>query len=120
MEEDNALSTGMAAWCAGDRVGDPVSDLSLITERKSARDVTRDARDGRVVVSLDRDAIRAGKAEIRVDAGYFLGMQGRRSKQRNERRHERQGEESAFHRNPSGNEELKKASYCNDAFVQST
>ena len=37
MEEDNALSTGMAAWCAGDRVGDPVSDLSLITERKSAR-----------------------------------------------------------------------------------
>jgi hypothetical protein len=30
MEEDNALSTGLAAWRAGDCVGDPVSDLSLM------------------------------------------------------------------------------------------
>ena len=51
MEEDNALSIGVAAWCAGDRVGDPVSDLSLSTERESALDaVSRELNEGVVTI----------------------------------------------------------------------
>jgi aminoglycoside phosphotransferase (APT) family kinase protein len=56
MEEDNALSTGLAAWCAGDRVGDPVSDFSLIAALRtilnaSARDaVSRGLNEGVVTI----------------------------------------------------------------------
>jgi hypothetical protein len=61
MEEDNALSIGVAAWCASDRVGDPVSDLSLTAalrtrlnakiERESARDaVSRGLNEGVVTI----------------------------------------------------------------------
>src|SRR5471030_1489435 len=48
MEEDDALSTGMAAWCAGDRVGDPVSDLSLTTflNAKARNAISRGLNEG--------------------------------------------------------------------------
>jgi hypothetical protein len=54
MEEDNALSTGLVAWCAGDCVGDLVPDLSLNergTERESARHaVSRELNEGVVTI----------------------------------------------------------------------
>jgi hypothetical protein len=56
MEEDNALSTGLAAWRAGDRVGDPVSDLSLTAAVRTklnarARDaVSRGLNEGVVTI----------------------------------------------------------------------
>jgi hypothetical protein len=56
MEEDNALSAGLAAWCAGDRVGDPVSDFSLTAALRTrlnakARDaVSRELNEGVVTI----------------------------------------------------------------------
>jgi CreA protein len=52
MEEDNALSTGLAAGCAGDRVGDPVSDFSLNTflNAKARNPVSRGLNKGVVTI----------------------------------------------------------------------